>query len=127
MATGRYPATQLTTDDYMGAHTNNTNLAVKSIIGIGAFPQLCDMLVLEGYHGASVASGSGVDWASTARHYHAVAKEYAATWATASAGGLLGGHVNSYGANGTFSIKYRPLPFVPVIFKWLTIQELYVR
>eukprot|EP01043_Picozoa_sp_COSAG02_P018860 COSAG02_NODE_892_length_16138_cov_14.599875_14_plen_73_part_01 len=24
---GLYPATQLTTDDFMGAHTNNTNLA----------------------------------------------------------------------------------------------------
>ena len=30
---GLYPATQLTTDDYMGAHTNNTNLAVKAIVG----------------------------------------------------------------------------------------------
>ncbi len=30
---GLYPATQLTTDDFLGAHTNNTNLAVKSIVG----------------------------------------------------------------------------------------------
>lgn len=39
-------------------------------------------------------------------HYHAVAKEYAAIWTTQTAGGLLGGHVSSYGANGTFSLKY---------------------
>ena len=30
---GLYPATQLTTDDYMGPHSNNTNLAAKAIIG----------------------------------------------------------------------------------------------
>ena len=42
---GLYPATQLTTDDYMGAFTNNTNLAVKAIVGIGCFARLCDMLV----------------------------------------------------------------------------------
>jgi hypothetical protein len=41
-----------------------------------------------------------------AAHYHAVAKEYAAIWTTQTAGGLLGGHVSSYGANGTFSLKY---------------------
>ena len=45
MTRSRYPAPQLTTDDFMGAHTNNTNLAVKSIIAIGAFAQLCDMVV----------------------------------------------------------------------------------
>ena len=28
---GLYPATQLTTDDYMGVHTINTNLAVSQV------------------------------------------------------------------------------------------------
>lgn len=103
---GLYPVTQLTTDDYMGPHTNNTNLAVKAIVGIGAFAQLCDLLVAEGYHGGSPASGAGVNWGGKAAHYHAVAKQYARTWAVQSAGGLYGGHVSAYGHSGTFSIKY---------------------
>lgn len=103
---GLYPATQLTTDDFMGAHTNNTNLAVKSIIGIGAFAQLCDMLVKEGFAGTSPASAQGVNWSAKAVHYHKVSKDYAEKWRRGTAGGLLGGHVRSWGENETFSLKY---------------------
>ena len=102
----QYPATQLTTDDFMGVHTNNTNLAVKSIVAIGAFAQLCEMLHAEGYSGSSAESGAGIDWSAQAHHYGAVARSYAETWRVGTAGGLLGGHVSSWGSNGTFSLKY---------------------
>ena len=90
----------------MGVHTNNTNLAVKSIVAIGAFAQLCEMLHAEGYSGSSPESGAGIDWSAQAHHYGAVARSYAETWRVGTAGGLLGGHVSSWGSNGTFSLKY---------------------
>ena len=80
-------------------------VAVKSIIAIGGFAQLCDMLVAEGFEGTSPAEAPRTDWAAKARHYHGVAKQYAATWAEQSAGGLFGGHLSAYNSNRTFSLK----------------------
>eukprot|EP01047_Picozoa_sp_COSAG01_P127219 COSAG01_NODE_56455_length_318_cov_0.926941_1_plen_76_part_01 len=71
---------------------------MKSIIGIGAFAQLCDMLAAERFAGSSPASAQGVDWSAKAAHYHTVAKRYARTCTEGTKGGLLGGHVSSWGA-----------------------------
>ena len=101
---GLYPAMQLTTDDYMGPHANNTNLAIKAIVAIGGFAQLCTMLAEEGFEGAVPAEAPGTDWHAMAEHYRAVSKRYAATWATETAGGYLGGHLSAYGSNATFSL-----------------------
>ena len=105
---GLHPALQLTSDDYMGAHANNTNLAVKAIVAIGGFAQLCEMLAAEGFAGAAAAPAQapGTDWRQKARHYRAISEAYARTWARETAGGYLGGHLSAYGSNATFSLKY---------------------
>lgn len=44
VANGKNPTNQLCTDDFMGPSEHNTNLALKSIMGIYAYIELCNML-----------------------------------------------------------------------------------
>ena len=66
VATAKAPALQGCTDDFMGALANNTNLALKGILAIGAYAQLRAM------------QGD----AAGARNYTAISKDYAAFWMT---------------------------------------------
>lgn len=61
---GLDPANQLCTDDFAGHMPHNANLAIKAIIGLGAFGQLAGRL------------GRGED----AQHYGAVARGWAKRW-----------------------------------------------
>ncbi|GAA5937164.1 uncharacterized protein JCM15063_002828 [Sporobolomyces koalae] len=61
---GLLPANQLSTDDFAGQLANQTNLAVKAIVGIGAMAELANQL------------GRYTDWV----HYRSVAKAYVEEW-----------------------------------------------
>ncbi|GAA5819993.1 hypothetical protein JCM3770_006817 [Rhodotorula araucariae] len=61
---GLIPAEQLSTDDFAGTLSNQTNLAMKAIVGIGAMGEL--------------ANGVG-KWTDRV-HYRSVAKAYAKEW-----------------------------------------------
>ncbi|GAA5904751.1 uncharacterized protein JCM6883_003893 [Sporobolomyces salmoneus] len=61
---GLLPANQLSTDDFAGQLANQTNLAVKAIVGIGAMAELANQ------------TGRWTDWF----HYRTVAKAYAEEW-----------------------------------------------
>ncbi|KAM0751572.1 glutaminase GtaA [Meredithblackwellia eburnea MCA 4105] len=61
---GLVPAEQLSTDDFAGTLSNQTNLAVKAIIGIGAMSELAK------------ATGHWVD----SIHYRGTAKAYVEEW-----------------------------------------------
>ncbi|SGY74530.1 BQ5605_C005g03368 [Microbotryum silenes-dioicae] len=61
---GLIPAEQLSTDDFAGTLSNQTNLAVKAIVGIGAMG------------GLAAKTGRWVE----SIHYGATAKAYAAEW-----------------------------------------------
>ncbi|BGP39357.1 hypothetical protein JCM10449v2_003295 [Rhodotorula kratochvilovae] len=61
---GLVPAEQLSTDDFAGTLSNQTNLAMKAIVGIGAMGELANGI------------GRWTDWV----HYRAVAKAYAVEW-----------------------------------------------
>ena len=41
---GLFPVNQLSSDDFDGPIANRSNLAVKAILGIGAYALLCDLL-----------------------------------------------------------------------------------
>ncbi|TNY20467.1 glutaminase GtaA [Rhodotorula diobovata] len=72
---GLVPAEQLSTDDFAGTLANQTNLAMKAIVGIGAMAELANGI------------GRWTDWV----HYRSVAKAYAAEWtkmAMTDAGGV---------------------------------------
>jgi hypothetical protein len=61
-----YPALQLSTDDFAGFHANQTNLALKGIIGLAAMAQIAE------------AVGETQD----AQNYVATAHDYINTWLT---------------------------------------------
>lgn len=61
---GLDPANQLCTDDFAGHMPHNANLAIKAIIGLGAFGQLAGML------------GRAAD----AAHYGAIAADWSGRW-----------------------------------------------
>ncbi|GAA6018449.1 hypothetical protein JCM11491_007002 [Sporobolomyces phaffii] len=61
---GLLPANQLSTDDFAGQLANQTNLAVKAIVGIGAMAELANQ------------TGRWTDWI----HYRSVAKAYVEEW-----------------------------------------------
>lgn len=89
---GKDPANQLCTDDFMGHSARNTNLAVKAIMGVMSYSEICRML--------------GDD--EQAEEYKAKAKDMVSFW-TANAYTASGGahYLLNFGANSsTWSSKY---------------------
>ncbi|GAA5882719.1 hypothetical protein JCM16303_006560 [Sporobolomyces ruberrimus] len=73
---GLLPSNQLSTDDFAGQLANQTNLAVKAIVGIGAMAELANQ------------TGRWTDWI----HYRAVAKAYVREWWKLAMTDLEGSH-----------------------------------
>ncbi|GAA5906567.1 hypothetical protein JCM5296_000291 [Sporobolomyces johnsonii] len=73
---GLVPAEQLSTDDFAGTLSNQTDLAVKAIVGIGAMAELAKQ------------TGRWTDWV----HYRAVAKAYVKEWSKLALTGLDSPH-----------------------------------
>lgn len=86
-----FPETQLSTDDFMGAYPNNTNLAAKGCIGLEAFSVVCEML-------------DGDD----CEVYKEKAESFADTWVEESYTNQPSPHYKmAFGqANHTYSLKY---------------------
>jgi hypothetical protein len=84
------PNLQNQTDDFTGFIAHSVNLALKGIVGIGAFSQI-----------AALAGKS-----SDAASYLATAKDYIAQWQTKSQD-VSGKHLKlAYDQDGTWSLKY---------------------
>lgn len=88
------PANQLSTDDFAGALANQTNLALKGIIGIGAMAQIASLI------------GNVAD----AQNYSSIATSYISQWQTL---GIAQGNPTelphttlNYGANDTHGLLY---------------------
>lgn len=87
-AKGLDPENQLSTDDFAGHLAHNTNLALKAILALGAYAQLCDMLGKK----------------SEAADYRGAAKAMAAKWAEMADDG---DHYRlAFDRPGTWSQKY---------------------
>ncbi|MDD6789423.1 MAG: DUF4965 domain-containing protein [Lachnospira sp.] len=85
---GADPAGQLCTDDFAGHLSHNTNLAVKAVMGIEAYSQICRM-------GGKVAQ---------ADEAHREARAMAASWEMRAE---AGGHTSlAFGSPDTWSLKY---------------------
>ena len=85
---GLDPENQLCTDDFAGHMPHNANLAIKAVLGIGAYGQLCEKL------------GKTVE----AERYLATAREWAARWEQLADDGV--GYRLAFDQNGTWSQKY---------------------
>ena len=84
------PNLQNQTDDFTGFIAHSVNLALKGIIGIGAFSQIATL------------AGNSADAAS----YLATAKDYIGQWQT-KAQDVSGKHLKlAYDQDGTWSLKY---------------------
>lgn len=84
------PANQISTDDFAGSLANQTNLAIKGIIGIQAMSEVASLL------------GDG----SRASNYSSIASSYVPQWqqfATASSGDHL---TLSYGNSSSWGLSY---------------------
>jgi hypothetical protein len=86
---GLDPDNQLCTDDFAGHMPHNANLAIKAILGIGGFGQLCESL---GY-------------ADLAQTYIATARDWAVRW-QAMAKDDHGAYRLAFDQPGTWSQKY---------------------
>jgi hypothetical protein len=85
---GLDPQNQLCSADMFGHLPRNANLALKAIIGIGGFAQLCDL----------------AGQPDAARKYRDIARDYAAKWQELAKGD---GHtLLAYGQAGTWSMKH---------------------
>ncbi|HLX61162.1 MAG TPA: DUF4965 domain-containing protein [Planctomycetota bacterium] len=85
---GKDPENQLCTDDFMGHLAHNSNLAVKAILGIAAYGELCRM------RGDNAAY----------EKYFAIARDYAKHWTEVAADG---DHYRiAYDKPNTWSQKY---------------------
>jgi hypothetical protein len=85
---GLRPVNQLATTDMLGHLPLNADLALKAIIGIGAYARMCDML----------------DKPEDARKYLAIAKDYAAQWQKLADDG---DHTRlAYDKPGSWSLKH---------------------
>ncbi len=85
---GLDPQNQLCSADMFGHLPRNANLALKAIIGIGGFAQLCEL------------AGKPDD----AKKYFAIARDYAAKWQELAKG--EGRTVLAYGQPGTWAMKH---------------------
>jgi hypothetical protein len=85
---GLDPQNQLCSADMFGHLPRNANLSLKAIIGIGSFAQLCEWLGKP----------------DEARHYSAIARDYAARWQVLAKD--EGRTVLAYGQPGTWSMKH---------------------
>ncbi|KAJ7658891.1 hypothetical protein B0H17DRAFT_345172 [Mycena rosella] len=84
------PAGQLSTDDFAGPLENQTNLAIKGIVGIGAM--------------AEIASRLGDN--ATATNYSSIAKDYVQKWQVL-AQSATGPHLTlAYGQSATWGLAY---------------------
>ncbi|KAF7352677.1 DUF1793-domain-containing protein [Mycena venus] len=87
---GLIPADQISTDDFAGSLANQTNLAIKGIVGIGAMAQIQSLL-------GNTAKSS---------NYSAIATSYVTQWqkfATSTTGAHL---TLSYGDPGSWGLSY---------------------
>lgn len=85
---GLDPANQLCSADMFGHLPRNANLALKAIIGIGGFAQLCEL------------AGKPDE----ARKYHAIALDYAVKWRELAKGD--GRTILAYGQPNTWAMKH---------------------
>ncbi|HOY57491.1 MAG TPA: DUF4965 domain-containing protein [Verrucomicrobiota bacterium] len=85
---GLDPANQLCSADMFGHLPRNANLALKAVIGIGAFAQLCEL------------AGKPDD----AKKYRAIAQDYAARWQDLAKGD--GRTILAYGQPDTWAMKH---------------------
>ncbi|KAJ7129526.1 DUF1793-domain-containing protein [Mycena epipterygia] len=84
------PANQISTDDFAGALANQTNLAIKGIVGIGAMSKIDALL------------GNS----ATSANYSSIAKSYVTQWQTFSAS-TTGAHLTlSYGDSNSWGLSY---------------------
>ncbi|KAJ6520970.1 hypothetical protein DFH09DRAFT_1251159 [Mycena vulgaris] len=84
------PAHQLSTDDFAGSLANQTNLAIKGIIGIGAMAEICKRL------------GDPVK----AANYSSIAADYVTKWQALSAS-TTGPHLTlAYGQSDSWGLAY---------------------
>lgn len=89
------PMNQISTDDFAGSLANQTNLAIKGIIGIEAMAAIANM------------TGNTADGAN----YSSIAQSYITQWQTlaiaqTSANWTLPHTTLNYGANDTYSLLY---------------------
>ena len=86
------PANQISTDDFAGALVNQTNLAIKGIIGIEAMAQIANR------------TGNAADGAN----FTSIAHSYVSQWQTLSlAAGANPPHTTlNYGNDSTYSLLY---------------------
>lgn len=88
------PANQLSTDDFAGTLANQTNLALKGIIGINAMAEIASL------------TGNTDD----AQNYSAIAKSYISQWQAlgiAQGNSMALPHTTlSYGADDTYGLLY---------------------
>jgi len=90
-----YPANQLCTDDFTGKLSNNSNLAAKGIVALGAFSEIC-----------SIVTPSDPQCAE----YKQRAIEFAAVWQNMSyEASPLPHYQMAYGARNSYSLKYNLL------------------
>ena len=82
------PGEQLCTDDFSGVLGHNVNLSAKAIMGLGGFAQLAATL----------------GKAEEARHYRAIAEEFAAAWLRGARDGS--GTRLAFDQAGSWSLKY---------------------
>lgn len=85
---GLDPENQLCTDDFAGHMPHNANLAIKAILGIGAFGQLCQKL------------GKSAE----AERYLSTARDWAVRWEQLANDGA--GYRLAFDQPGTWSMKY---------------------
>jgi hypothetical protein len=105
-------APQPCSDDYEGATAHNANLALKSIIAVGAFAKLCEHMhntTLLTHNTSSSGSSNRRTTGSTATQYNCgprylqAARSMAHNWTRLAEGGREGAAVREYGVNGSWS------------------------